>query len=737
MITCQDLWLWWRIDTLYWLNPLDCGNLQPEVSPSNKSHGFFSFAELRQGDRSQAMEDCVGKEVADILRSSLPKQGYLRLHLGDSLPDWLQKAPWSWCNLDAERLSHRIQVEHCSPEPYEDHQATTCNQIRFFDLWPHQAPFLDFVKTYGSKYNIQYDRSVVRATNTLNNYDLSQYSALIITAHGTEDSLDRPFLDENDCAWSLPLDKKLPRLIILIACGSECGNLGTYASRLLNQEGVTAVIAPVGQLDVNAMVTFMKFFLNDWINGSSVSEALASASQKDIERIGAARLCLFGNGSLRIISTNKVLLDQVNSLTLQRYQSTGSFWDVVFQLYKARNLQFDDPHESAYFFRQLDELRGHLWPVTNIWLAPYMAHMAQKHSHNSINYYRNISINNSQRDSAPDDEFFYYYLAGTEYRQGHYAIATHNISKGINSLSGNNKAPCSNGGVKLLGILINILVDLNLPKSAQLSCDIIDRCLRTADYIPNRGYETDRFILLDRQARVSVRNGEIVRAKEQLKRKRAMAINDYEADGLRELATLMLISAWHGTSLKDKLIGEARSALQDVAAVRNVIISSAGLNRQMYILKALGAVAWLLESKTDLKLISHYLSELHENYDYSKDSGPLGALFFYSSMAGDETARKLWPSVEQWLNDDGYYFELAVYSALLKNQENASIYLDRFQKSRRDAITNLSKANMAVGWPGFKIIAGEIAEREILEREMLLYKRPAPEKLALHGLIPL
>jgi len=730
--------MWWRGDTFYWLNQLACGNFRPDFSSPDFTEREC-FAELRDGFRSEHLEYFVGAEVAGVLSASLTKDSCLRVHLGTSLPHWLQNVQWTWCHLDGLLLNDRIEIEHYSPEPFKFDYTSTPANVRFFNLWPNQNPFLEFVNLHGNRFNIGYDHGAICAKNTLNNHGLAHESALIVAAHGTENTQRGPMQDEHGNTWSLPTQHKLPKLIVLVACGSECGNLGEYAKSLLEQSGVTTVIAPVGQVDAETMSSFLLTFLEAFFDGADVSTALTVAAIQDPQRIGPARLCLYGNGSLRLepeASSREELVHRINLLTLSRYQCTGHFSDAVYQLHNKMNLVYDDPHESSVLFRDLDSSRELLWPVCYRWLAPFMAYQAQKHDESAINYYRKLSMGIMQKGQHEEQGLFYYHLSTAEYRAGNYEKACRNICKGIKTIEHTNADPSCQAGVKLMGILVNILVDLNVPKFAEMTSNKIAHALREADYQPDAGYETDNFVLLDREARVLVRMGEPTKANEKIRYKRAIAISDYSNAGHRELATQCFISAWACLSAQDSSVDEIRSILEKNLEITRTISESSSSNDYIYLLKSLAASAWLNESPKDLWTLSPCLSELFRTYDYLRDPSPLGAIIFYCAMAGDANAKLLWPLVEQRLCDHGYFFELAIYSALLGGSSTES-YLDKFQKIRRASLAHFDILKMFPDWSYVDLLEREIRDQEVLEKKFLVDKVSSAENLSRHGLIPL
>jgi len=400
-------------------------------------------------------------------------------------------------------------------------------------------------------------------------------------------------------------------------------------------------------------------------------------------------------------------------------------------------LNYDDPHESDQLFRRLHALRGTLWPVTTIWLAPYMARLAQQHNHGEINYYRRLTAQQINTYQEPNDALFYYYLAGSEYRQGRYVAACQSINRGLQVLSSSESSPYSAIAVKLWGSLINILIDLNLSDAADKVSLLVERALQHKDYQPLEGHETDRFIMLDRQARIAVRHGNLVAAKEQLRRKWQLAKKEHSADGLRELATLALVSAWDGLAPDDPLIQEVKQSMPEIEAFKHSLQQSTGLNKYLYVLKGLSAIAWQTGRSSDVETIASYIPILRKNYDYLRDSGAIGACIFYSAIAGSDSAIAAWPAAEQWLADDGYFFELAVYCSLFGDTVRAQTYLKRFHTARQDAVEALALLPVWDGTPNFQLLVDDLTAQELHERMILISAGVNPVVIKDQGLIPL
>lgn len=724
---------------LHWLSQQNYGTISLDLDSINH-RGLSSFADLRGYTASLALEDCMGDNFATLIKEHLSSEKPLTLHLGSSLPPSIQSAPLAWCNLGAIPLHDRLCIEYYSPEPYPDSVNLPAKNLRFFDFWQESNAFLDYVKTHRDEYIIDYDRGVLRAENSLNTVDLSQYGALVIAAHGSEDLSEKPLIDDRGEKWSLPAERSFPALIVISACGSECGNLAQYSCDLLALRGVQTVIAPVGKVDAKAMVNFFDVFIPALHQGKTALQSLQLATLEDKTRVGAARLCLFGNGSLRVgenldMENWRTELD-VNRLTLQRYQSIGDFSDAVFRLYSSLKLKYDDPNESDQLFRKLHGMRKTLWPVTYTWLAPYMARLAQQHDHGEIKLYQRLSPK-GEIYQATNEGLFFYYLAGSEYRQGRYVAAANSINRGLQAMSAAGVSPYGVTGVKLCGLLINILVDINLPIPAHQLGLLIERAFDHNDYEPLDSHETDRFTLLDRQARVAVRQGDFTAAKEKLRRKLQLAKKDHEADGLRELATLALVSAWDGISPDDSLIDEVRRSIPDFKAFVMSLQQTAGLNSYIYILKGFSAIAWRADISNDRLLAAKYTEELRKHYDYLRDSGPISACIFYGAISGDASAKSNWPAAEQWLADDGYFLELSVYSSLLRNTDLVANYLNRFHSMRTDVAKVLAELPVWPNMPNFAGLTEDIAVKEQEELRILLSEEIEPSEIKNQGLLPL
>ncbi|RXL96522.1 CHAT domain-containing protein, partial [Citrobacter sp. AAK_AS5] len=80
----------------------------------------------------------------------------------------------------------------------------------------------------------------------------------------------------------------LPPLVILLACGSDTGNLIHYGRKLL-AHGARTLIAPFGRLDARAARDFLVQFLPRWSTGWRADTALQAAQARDETGWGARR----------------------------------------------------------------------------------------------------------------------------------------------------------------------------------------------------------------------------------------------------------------------------------------------------------------------------------------------------------------------------------------------------------------------------------------------------------------
>lgn len=256
--------------------------------------------------------------------------------------------------------------------------------------------------------------------------------------------------------------------------------------------------------------------------------------------------------------------------------------------------------------------------------------------------------------------------------------------------------------------------------------------------------ERQRLNLLDREARLAVRNGKVALAMEKLSEKRWRA-REWAADmnvsksGHRELSGLLHLAAWHAPTG-----AEAGKYAEEVKRVlwnhRDVISkASQGNGDGLYLLRALGVWCWLADDSEAARLLLGYGEFIQGLLDSRHDAGPPGFTLWYTHchFLGKPTPAGL-PRLEKALSrldGDNYWLEMAAVFAMAADRDNADECLSRFQAARRHALGSLEGLPVDLGVGCWR----SAMERRSEAESLLLLDTPglSPSRLAEGGLLPL
>jgi hypothetical protein len=299
---------------------------------------------------------------------------------------------------------------------------------------------------------------------------------------------------------------------------------------------------------------------------------------------------------------------------------------------------------------------------------------------------------------------------------------TEETVKGINALD----TLCTLGE-DIVGQLANFLIDLNMPQESEFLCDVLIHCL--AKQQTEMG-KFNRHKLLDRHARIYLRQGKPEAAIAKYKRKRQESMRDFREDGHRELAWLLYITAFVGHQDASAYADEAKTILA------NATIGE-GNDNNIYLMRALAVWAWRDNDQAAVELLMQYAKILRERLDKG-DAGPSGFIFSYLHLyqRANPKVRLDLPAldaVQAALDSDGYWIELVALSCLL-NAGDKQRWLKNFQTQRADCLQYLEKmpAWLVEEWD-FKASVERQNRREV---EVFL-DDTTREKLVKTGLLPL
>ena len=591
----------------------------------------------------------------------------------------------------------------------------------------------------------------------------SQYAALVVFGHGHEtDGAPAPLLQPDGTPWQLPLEHGVPPLVVLLACGSENGNLIDYGRDLL-QAGARAVLAPFGRLDQPQARRFLELFLPLWLQSTRLDLALHRARDQDASGWGARRLVLLGDPGLRC-ATEPLLAERSDQalatlsqtasedapaalallaqrLTLQCFQQGQGLSKARQHLLEQLGLQRGAATAERALLRQLEAVyaQGTVGALTHLWLVPWLAQLAEQHDHRRLTFYE------QQRESlrpvadlAP--ALVYHDWNRVAYRRGRYAQALEEVLRGLHALSPSQLWP---EGAPLVRDLANLFIEFNLPQAARTVARHLDAHLGALP--PTTEIATERFKLADTLARACLRGGDWQAALGLLRRKREVTTNSGNPDS-RELAWLLYSGAWGKPQATETQVFAQQVAdrLQDQTAVRTALAHEQGNSDGLYLLRAYAAWAWRATSATAAHIVLHYRDVLDNDLHRRQDSGPIGFVIGYLHLHDAPDAAD-WGAARELLRQDRYFLEAAAFDALLGQRQAADDSLALFQAQRaafpatleRLAQAHLALDALSLDSTALSNWAEEANERAALEQEWLVRRIPTAADLLRFGLLPM
>ena len=654
----------------------------------------------------------LAEDLARLLRAPGPRP---RVHLANG-PDLglpLQEIPFESLWLDGRPLAdlatfcRHVRLDSAPIAPVPE------RELIIADLWPRLPPAsqrplagLHAPLSQAASTRILPGPGLVEAF--LGGTDPANYAALTLFCHGAErdDPVVSPFLGPDGRPWDLPLHNGLPPLVILLACGSDTGNLIHYGRKLL-AHGARTLIAPFGRLDARAARDFLVQFLPRWSTGWRADTALQAAQARDETGWGARRLVLIGVPGLR--RANRPLITELSSFALAELarHDPDLAPRAVTHLAELCTLDcFQRGANPAHAKQTLDDLlatgpdheAGERWlfetldnalsqhPVgrlTQAWLYPWLAQGAEQYHHERMAYYESAWRNLGEiTDWAPPGVHHYWFR--TAYRRGRYGEAFAALVKGLAACS---EDEFGGEGLSLGRDLANLLIEFDIPRAAVG----VASALRTklSGLRPTTAIRAESHKLLDTLARAYVRcGGDGWRAAlALLQRKRSDAYRHFGQDGQRELAGQLHILSWADP--------ESRQAAETAVKVRAILADTSdslvrirlhpGNNTDLYLLRALAAWTWRTHHAQDLALILQFQDLWQEDLFTRMDPGPIGYLCAYLSLYHQATGQQVPPGILSWsaarelLIGERYFLEVALFDALLGRRDEALALLGHFQ----------------------------------------------------------
>jgi tetratricopeptide (TPR) repeat protein len=500
-------------------------------------------------------------------------------------------------------------------------------------------------------------------------------------------------LDKTGQPWQIEFPATLPPEVYLIACASYDGNLHALATHCLDR-GAQTVVCGHGKLDARQMAAALSSFLD---TGQSPCQILRALQAQDAARQpgGVHWLRYYG----------AVPLAPYDRLTLAFYQQSSRN-NPFTKL--SRQLEEEGAQAISDFLTTVANPANGFWPLTQYWLLPLAAYWAEKHDHALMQ-----KLKTRLASPKPGAEALRparaYGLASLYRRDGEYPKAVQQLADGLTA------HPNTQQEIDLLGAMLNDLIDLNLPDAGQAVLDRLTQRLSEVDD------QTQAFRLLDRRARLLLRQGRVEVALNDLRRKRLQCGGN---QSIRELAGLLYAAAWFRHNNAEALASEALDVWAEAPTI------GGGNDDHAYLLRALALWQWRCGGQADA--VQVFLPECKKRLETLQDPGPFAAILIYDGLRRQDCAGAVWDEAIHALEHGRYWLELSAFHALAGQRQQAARTLQNFQRVRRSAITALQGWTLD-GWDWQKIRA----EREQQEHDLFLADDFEPEKMLCLGMLPL
>lgn len=740
----QDAWLWPEGQGVRWWTPSRTELL--ELDAPCAFDGASTVRELRDRRQRLSLRHGLAEPLSDRIADVLSSGNRLRLHLSRSLNAIWQRCPFEWMSFDGRPLFGILLVERSARvESAPLRPIDPKRPLVILNLLSADEPIQP---THLLPSGVAQVIDGCAAVNYfLNRVDVEQLGALVVVAHGTESSKESPLRLPDGGSWALPTHRGLPPLVILMACGNDDGNLVWDAHRLL-AAGVQTVLAPLGRPCPEAAGQFLAGFLPAWQAGRRVGDILLDLQGATDSVRGARLMQVFGRSDLRMscecqleecddqtlaaasrddnVDALRVLIDR---LTLRCFQSERPLDEAEDDLRHLLNVCKFDVEAEQWLFTQLQRQSDQCWLLSQAWVKALEALFSEAYDHRRLHELEQAR-RKLERAAVVMPAPVYHYWSHLDYRQGRYALALQDIAKG---LAESKPSDFCSRAAGLVGHLIGLLIDVNLPGPAEVLHQQLADCL--AHQI-GEGTDWERHILMDRAARIALRQGKLQRASVFFQIKRQESTR-FGCNGYRELAWLLYIGAWHDPKGTSPLAIEARSILIE-ADIRQQGLGPGNVDH-LYLLRAYAAWAWRSRSEDACHYLLSFGDLLSERL-ISGDPGPPGFIFAFLHLCRSDgieisTSLPSWETVAVALERGRYFLELAAFSALAGKVTAVADLLQRVQSQRTAEVQLVFPA-----WLGGNVLkdwAKLIKTRARYESAVLVVDQAAlPYQLVRSGLLP-
>ena len=692
-----DLWLWPHESVVRWWCPQHTG--QFESRRPCKGAGPPAIVELRDRRARLALDAALTQALAGLLRRLFTHHERVRLHLSDELDPAWHAFPYEWLYLDGEPLHGRLSVAREWPRSGIS-RAVPARPVFILDLLPASDPVrptrglsLEFAQVISSQ--------AVEAL--LAGQDPTGWGGLCILAHGSRDDEAEPFLLPDGSPWTLPTERGLPPLVILLACGDDEGNLIDEARRLI-AAGAQTVLAPLGSATQEGAAHFLHGFLPLWCRGARVDDALCAVASAPESAGGAQRLMLLGRGDLRIAAGGRTedLGDEVlvaaavggdpaalktllERLTWRGALAGRDIDEAEEDLCRLYQLEPDDEPGHLSLLDGLAAVEGCLQPLTRAWVVPFLAKLSEAYAHHLMPRFDAVRFE-LEEQGVPVTAPILHAWSRLNYRRGRYGRALADVLRGLAMLEPGEH--CGRGA-DIVRHFIGLLIALDLPGPAERFAHRLEDCLAKRH---DDDADWQRHLLGDALARIALRRGEPRVALIHYRQKRAHALRRGE-DGDRELASLHYVTAWLDPDGEDEASDWSAWAREVQSRISHHLSASGdwanGNADEAYLLRACAAWGWRKRDRVALDLVLGFRCRLREQLfagGYA-DAGPASMCFAYLTLAEREGLLlnppiPCWDEIRTALANQRYFIELAAIARLMDRSDQCALYLGLFHDQR-------------------------------------------------------
>ena len=671
---------------------------------------------LTQGDLASFLDP----DVAGLLISALESHPTVRLILHDSLPNEWQTFAFERLESRGKTLRGRLLIERAARHDAWAPILPASKRVQVASLLSRTDIIVHFGWLASGDAMLDHVSTVIGAGPTeamLDRIRTVDLSALVVVARGTESAELPPFRLYDGSPWELPDDCALPPLVVLIACGTDEGNLIAYGQRLLKRAGgPTTVIASIGRIDLAPASTFLRHFLERWRAGADAATLLADAIRRD-DLLGCAdHLCLLGRGSLHWgkprsyaelqreesigaaqgevaqEEAGDALVEALERILLEAVLNDGSLGDPYVILRGAGILTLDQKQQKQLLAAlEHDSVKLRLSFLARVAAGALAIHLAEAFDHEALKRYETLLSDFERQYPNPSPQVFHFW-SKLPYRIGKYGLAMRLACDGL--ARADDESLCRSA-LGLLGHFTNVLLDLDIPELADRIAMLANDCCgeRADDDTVKFRYE-----LIDRKARILLRRGRPQGAAAAFEKKaeeaRTIVLSNgeklRESDD-RELAWLLYVSAWTRNSSSASLIDLTCARVQSLIAHVSPAKGNADLN---YLLRALALAAWRFGERRPADVVeaqAPYLSNLLTRGDPGASGFVAAFMNLYHLDHDGTSALPDWEATQVQLEDGAYWLELAALHALHGARSESLRALRGFQNMKSGAVEHLSK----------------------------------------------